>query len=88
MDVSDIIEYNANTLTISNLNNSFFCLSRVDPTVGFDFDATRLAGRSFPDASADILGKLQSSALPKPMWRSCNDHWGLIARDKAARCCT
>jgi hypothetical protein len=60
MDVSDIVEYNASILNSNSLNNSFFCLSKVDPTVGFPFDATILAGHAFPDTPADTLGKLQT----------------------------
>jgi DNA polymerase iota len=61
MDVSDLVEYNTSTLNPNNLRSSFFCLSKTDPTLGFDFDATRLAGHSFPDASTDTLGKLHTT---------------------------
>jgi DNA polymerase iota len=62
MNVSDIVEYNANILSSNHLNNSFFCLSKVDPTVGFPFDATRLAGHAYPDTAIDTLGKLETKA--------------------------
>ncbi|KAH5163369.1 hypothetical protein HBI73_049610 [Parastagonospora nodorum] len=55
MDVSDIIDYNTGVLNSSNLSNSFFCLSKTDPTLGFEFDATRLAGYAFPDALEHTL---------------------------------
>jgi DNA polymerase iota len=72
MDVSDLIEYNTSTLNTNNLPNSFFCLSKTDPTIGFDFDATRVAGHSFPDASTDTLGKLHT-------FRGCRDQCGVAA---------
>jgi DNA polymerase iota len=57
MDVSDIIDYNTGVLNSSNLSNSFFCLSKTDPTLGFEFDATRRAGYAFPDALEHTSGK-------------------------------
>jgi DNA polymerase iota len=56
MDVSDIVEYNA-SISAKNVSNSFFCLSKVDPTVGFAFDTTKLAGNVYP---ADTFGKFQT----------------------------
>jgi DNA polymerase iota len=56
MDVSDIVEYNASILSTNSLNDSFFCLSKDDPTVGFAFDATKLAGNAFPASSIETLG--------------------------------
>jgi DNA polymerase iota len=58
MDVSDLVDYNANILSPSDLRHSFFCLSRTDPTVGFPFDASRIAGHVFPHASIPTVGKL------------------------------
>ncbi|KAF2036145.1 DNA/RNA polymerase [Setomelanomma holmii] len=55
MDVSDIIEYNASILNANNLRHSFFCLSKHDPTVGFPFDATIVAGHTYPETSNDTL---------------------------------
>lgn len=49
MDVSDIITYNHALLNMHDLQNSFFQLSRDDPTFGFPFDATRIAGHQYPD---------------------------------------
>jgi DNA polymerase iota len=60
MDVSDIVEYNASILSAENLSNSFFCLSKTDPTVGFAFDASKLAGNVYPATSIDTLGKFQT----------------------------
>ena len=60
MDVSDIIDYNTGMLNSSNLSSSFFCLSKTDPTLGFEFDATRLAGHAFPHAPEETSGKHRS----------------------------
>ncbi|KAF2865363.1 hypothetical protein BDV95DRAFT_531382 [Massariosphaeria phaeospora] len=62
MDVSDIVEHNLGLLNAHDLANSYFCLSKNDPTVGFTFDASELAGHTYPqppnkelDASQDSL---------------------------------
>lgn len=39
-----------------NLETSFFQIAHDDPTVGFDFDATTLAGHSYPKAGHDERG--------------------------------
>lgn len=49
MDVTDMIDYNMETINRHNLAQSFFQLSRVDPTEGFAFDATTVAGHTYPD---------------------------------------
>lgn len=70
MDVSDIIDYNVSTLNFNDLANSFFCLSKDDPTVGFSFDATHLAGPTYPQMSAETLGKLcVAGACGALQWR-------------------
>jgi DNA polymerase iota len=62
--VTDIIDYNLRLLNHLDITNSFFCLSRHDPTEGFTFDASRLAGHAYAqghdgstssDASTDSL---------------------------------
>jgi DNA polymerase iota len=47
MDISDIIDFNQSLLNPNDLTNSFFQLQRNDPTNGFSFDATRIAGHGF-----------------------------------------
>jgi DNA polymerase iota len=61
MDVSDIVDYNVALLNPNDLSNSFFCLSKNDPTTGFAYDASQVAGNAFPEAS--IVGKSISSFL-------------------------
>ncbi|OCL03171.1 DNA/RNA polymerase [Glonium stellatum] len=55
LDVSDLIEHNFSLLNRNDLRNSFFCLSRTDPTTGFDFDASYVAGNTWPACSTDAL---------------------------------
>ncbi|KAF2470586.1 DNA/RNA polymerase [Lindgomyces ingoldianus] len=49
MDVSDIVDYNLGLVSQHDLETSFFCLSKNDPTAGFTFDASQCAGRTYPD---------------------------------------
>lgn len=48
MDVSDIVDYNEEMLNRNNLSHSFFQTSRGDPTAGFEFDASKIAGHTYP----------------------------------------
>jgi len=48
MDVTDMVDYNLEVLNRNDLVNSFFHLSRTDPTAGFAFDASRIAGHTWP----------------------------------------
>jgi DNA polymerase iota len=49
MDVTDLVDFNQALLNPNDLTNSFFQLQRNDPTQGFNFDATRIAGHEFPN---------------------------------------
>jgi hypothetical protein len=57
--VSDIIDYNVGLLNVNDLTNSYFCLSKADPTAGFSFNASQLAGHAYPKESNDTSGKLR-----------------------------
>ena len=48
LDVTDIIDYNQTLLNQNDLSHSFFCLDRIDPTVGFSYDASKYSGHVFP----------------------------------------
>ncbi|KAM3418813.1 hypothetical protein BST61_g4781 [Cercospora zeina] len=48
LDVSDIVSYNQELLNKHDLEHSFFQTSRDDPTLGFAFDATKIAGHTYP----------------------------------------
>jgi DNA polymerase iota len=55
LDVTDIVDYNLRLLNHNSLPDSFFHLDQHDPTVGFEFDATRYAGCTFPAGSCANL---------------------------------
>ncbi|KAL2155353.1 hypothetical protein VTH82DRAFT_94 [Thermothelomyces myriococcoides] len=44
LDVTDMVSYNVELLNRNALPQSYFCLSRTDPEVGFEYDATSFAG--------------------------------------------
>ncbi|GAB7322734.1 hypothetical protein MBLNU13_g03625t2 [Cladosporium sp. NU13] len=48
MDVTDMIDYNMEILNKNALDQSFFQTSREDPTFGFAFDASAVAGHVYP----------------------------------------
>ncbi len=52
MDVTDMVDYNLEVLNRNDLGNAFFQLSPTDPTVGFTFDASRVAGHTWPAVSS------------------------------------
>ncbi|CAD6442419.1 9634a307-eff2-492c-88f0-29647a4367b5 [Sclerotinia trifoliorum] len=49
MDVTDIVDYNQKLLNPNDLTHSFLQLDHNDPTAGFTFDATRVAGHGYLD---------------------------------------
>ncbi|EPE35371.1 DNA/RNA polymerase [Glarea lozoyensis ATCC 20868] len=49
MDVTDMVDWNQGLLNTHDLTNSFFHLNKNDPTIGFSYDATTIAGHSFPN---------------------------------------
>ncbi|KAI9665678.1 MAG: hypothetical protein M1821_003612 [Bathelium mastoideum] len=54
LDVTDLVDYNIQLVNKNDPSHSFFHLSKDDPTVGFPFDASAVAGHVFP-ADADGL---------------------------------
>lgn len=48
LDVTDMVDYNMEVLNKNDLEHSFFQVSRDDPTVGFDIDATAVIGHTYP----------------------------------------
>ncbi|KAL2160078.1 hypothetical protein VTH06DRAFT_1733 [Thermothelomyces fergusii] len=44
LDVTDMVSYNLELLNRNALPQSYFCLSRTDPGVGFQYDATSFSG--------------------------------------------
>jgi DNA polymerase iota len=68
MDMTDIVDYNQSLLNQHDLSNSFFQLNRNDPTVGFAFDASTLAGHSYPGpqpCGGAVPQPTSTSAMPK-----------------------
>ncbi|KAL5336820.1 hypothetical protein BJX70DRAFT_265623 [Aspergillus crustosus] len=59
MDVTDMIAYNAAFLNSNDLSHSFFYLDRQNPTIGFEFDATRIYGPTYPDRGSEAEANLQ-----------------------------
>lgn len=55
LDVTDMIDYNMSLLNHHDLANSFFCLDKQDPTVGFQFDATSYCGPTYPESTGNSL---------------------------------
>lgn len=53
LDVSDLVEWNLESLNRNDLGNSFFQVERDDPTKGFGFDARVLAGHGYPAPGQD-----------------------------------
>ncbi|KAL1883757.1 hypothetical protein Plec18167_002765 [Paecilomyces lecythidis] len=51
LDVTEMIEYNVELLNAHDLLHSFFHLDKLDPTVGFAFDATKFSGPTFPPST-------------------------------------
>lgn len=49
LDITDLVDFTEALLNPNDLKNSFFQLQRNDPTVGFAFDATKIAGSGFPN---------------------------------------
>jgi DNA polymerase iota len=47
-----MIDYNVDVLNRNDLSNSFFHLDKSDPTVGFSYDASLVAGPTYPVGSA------------------------------------
>lgn len=58
LDVTDIIDYNMSILNRHSLSSSFFQVAKDDPTVGFEFDATTMAGYPYPKTKREDRDKL------------------------------
>ncbi|GAB7365278.1 hypothetical protein MBLNU230_g6359t1 [Neophaeotheca triangularis] len=48
LDVSDMVNYNVEVLNHNDLENAFFQTVKDDPTQGFSFDASAIAGHPYP----------------------------------------
>lgn len=54
LDVTDMVDYNVNLLNQNNMTASFFHLDSKDPTAGFVYDASQVAGSTFPSTETNI----------------------------------
>lgn len=78
LDVTDMIDYNVDLLNQNDLEQSFFCLDKNDPTAGFLFDATSYFGPTFPAFSEKPLQPLLSTPGPKTSAQDSFLHLRLI----------
>ncbi|TLD36921.1 DNA/RNA polymerase [Venturia nashicola] len=53
MDVTSIVDFNEELVNENHLQNSFFCLKKDDPAVGFPFDASQIAGHVYGEEDED-----------------------------------
>ena len=58
LDCTDMIDYNASLLNDYDLEHSYFCLDKDDPTIGFNFDASTVFGPTYPakEFQKDLTG--------------------------------
>ncbi|KJF60153.1 DNA polymerase iota, variant 2 [Coccidioides immitis RS] len=57
LDVTSMIDHNAQFLNRNDLRNSFFQLDKNDPTVGFSFDAGAFCGPTWPPNACSTRGE-------------------------------
>lgn len=70
LDVTEMIEYNVELLNSHDLANSFFYLDKLDPTVGFAYDATTFCGPTYPPFPEGQPGAMiTSSSFPSDALR-------------------
>ncbi|RAK97639.1 putative DNA polymerase iota [Aspergillus ibericus CBS 121593] len=61
LDVTEMIAYNVDLLNRHDLEHSFFHLDRLEPTVGFTYDATRVCGSTYPAGPDTTFGTAPSA---------------------------
>ena len=66
MDVTDLVDYNVALLDPTHLSTSFFHLSKNDPAIGFAFDASKIAGHTYPEQAIGPTGKHDSTVYAGP----------------------
>ncbi|CAG8976377.1 hypothetical protein HYALB_00006150 [Hymenoscyphus albidus] len=67
MDVTDLVDYNRALLNPHDMTNSFFQLKQDDPTVGFFYNATGIAGHFFPDQPHPPILDLKDDLMTRLM---------------------
>jgi DNA polymerase iota len=63
LNVTDIVDYNLDLLNFNHLTDSFFCISKEDPSLGFSFDATRVAGNEYGSSHESHLHASEKDVL-------------------------
>ena len=63
MDVTDMVDYNMDTINLHDLEHSFFHMSKDDPTQGFEFDGSIMAGHTYPKDFAPSIDGLDDLTL-------------------------
>ena len=61
LDCTDMVDYNIDLLNHNDMCHSFFCLSKINPTIGFEFDASDIFGPTYPSATG--RGSSQDNVL-------------------------
>ncbi|KAF2460234.1 hypothetical protein BDY21DRAFT_405586, partial [Lineolata rhizophorae] len=77
MDCTDIVKFNLDAVNPNDPAHSFFCLSRDDPTLGFVYDASRLAGHAYPpedNADAEAIPAAQDNSRSPRTDRAHRQH--------------
>ena len=85
LDGTDMVEYNLAFLNHNDLSNSFFCLDKDDPTVGFPFDASTTFGPTYPPHIPGAAVQVHSTEISSS--RTANDdvHLRLLLGSHLAR---
>ena len=63
-----MIEFNLALLNPNNLTDSFFCLDRNDPTIGFPYDAGCISGHDYPLHTAALSTYHQQFESPPDLF--------------------
>jgi DNA polymerase iota len=54
MDVTDMIDFNVELINLNDPCDSYFHLSRDDPTIGFSYDAFHIPGHTYPPTTSEL----------------------------------
>ncbi|ETI28703.1 hypothetical protein G647_01154 [Cladophialophora carrionii CBS 160.54] len=65
LDCSDMVDYNMGLLNRHDLAHSFFCLSKDDPTIGFEYDASSFFGPTYPSKGTLQVSEQDEGLRPR-----------------------
>ena len=83
LDVTDMVSYNIELLNVRRLADSFFHLSRTDPTLGFAYDASSIWGHTSP---AGLASSTQPWTSPLHARLLLGSHLAQHMRHKLEEC--